>query len=273
MKKLLSIIFVTFLSSTIFAQIEEIPKNIGDNFSLEGALTLLKKSKSIEEFENLINDQTNNVNNLDLNNDGQTDYISVEDLKEKNSHVLVLSTELSATEKQDIATINIEKTDNEQATLQIIGDANLYASNTIIEPFETSQYIHNSKGPNVSNIEITQIFVNVWFWPSIQFLYAPTYIIWRSPYHWTYYPQWYRPWHPFRYHNFYARSAPNRLYFRPTPVYRVNYSRQFYAPQRHYSTLIINNRSGKRVIYDNRYRTNTKKFRNRNNHTHSNTRR
>ena len=254
MKKLLPILFVAFISSSTFAQTDDLPQNTGDNFSLEGALALFKQAKSVEEFETLINDESNNVNNLDLNNDGQTDYISVEDIKENNTHVLVLSTDLSANEKQDIATINIEKTGSEQATLQIIGDADLYAENTIVEPFDTAESIQNSKGPNAPKIEIAQVFVNVWFWPSIRFIYAPTYVVWRSPYRWAFYPRWYRPWRPFGYRNFYSRCAPHRVYYRQTPTYRVVASRKLYAPRRHYSTFVVHNRRGTTVVRTNSYR-------------------
>ena len=47
----------------------------GDNFSLEGALELFKKSASPEEFERSLNDPDSRVNNLDLNGDGYIDYI------------------------------------------------------------------------------------------------------------------------------------------------------------------------------------------------------
>ena len=265
MKKLLLILSVFCLSNIIIAQNDNLPTITGDNFSLEGALALFKKAKSVEEFEMLINDESNNVNNLDLNNDGKTDYISVADLQQNNAHVLVLSTDLGATEKQDIATINIEKTAIDQATLQIIGDPDLYAENTIVEPFDTTEVIQNAKGPNAPEIEINQIFVNVWFWPSVQFIYSPTYVVWRSPYRWSFYPRWYRPWRPFGYRNFYNRCAPNRMYYRRATVYRVNYSRKFYEPVRNRSSLIIHYNGGRNNLErNNTQRSRQNNFRNNN---------
>ena len=41
----------------------------GDHFSLEGALSLLKKSASLEDFEKKLNQEGGSVNNLDLNKD------------------------------------------------------------------------------------------------------------------------------------------------------------------------------------------------------------
>lgn len=249
MKNLLPILFLAFMSNISFAQSDDLPENTGDNFSLEGALALFKKSSSVEEFETLINNESSNVNNLDLNNDGQIDYVSVVDIQQNNAHILILSTYLSGTEKQDIATINIEKTGNDQATLQMIGDQDLYAENTIVEPFDTNETIINAKGPAGTTVEINQILVNVWLWPSVRFIYAPSYIVWRSPYRWAAYPRWFRPWRPFGYRNFYNRCAPNRIYYRRTPNYRVNYSRNFYAPRRSSSKLIVhNNRRGNTTV-------------------------
>ena len=47
----------------------------GDDFSLEGALELFKKSASPEEFERILNAENSKVNNLDLNGDGNQDLI------------------------------------------------------------------------------------------------------------------------------------------------------------------------------------------------------
>ena len=251
MKKLFPFVLIICLSTIGFAQIDERPENTGDNFSLEGALELFKKAKSVEEFETLLNDEASIVNNIDLNNDQKTDYISVEDIANNDTHVLVLSTYLNDNDKQDIATINIEKTSNNQATIQIVGDPDLYPQNTIAEPFAAAESVQNSKGPNAPKIVFTQIMVNVWFWPTIQFIYAPRYVIWRSPFRWARYPRWYRPWHPFGYQNFYSRAAPYRVVYHRTPNYRVVNARNMYAPRRRTSTLVVHNRRGTTVIYNN----------------------
>lgn len=254
MKKLLPFVLIIFYSSISFAQINDKHENTGDNFSLEGALELFKKAKSVEEFETLLNDESNNVNNIDLNNDQKTDYISVEDIANNDTHVLVLSTYLNNVDKQDIATINIEKTGSNQATIQIVGDPDLYPQNTIVEPFATAETMQNSKGPNAPKIVFTQIMENVWFWPTIQFMYAPRYVVWRSPFRWARYPRWYRPWRPFGYQNFYNGCAPYRVIYRSTPNYRVVNARNMYAPRRRTSTLIMHNRRGTTAIYNNQRR-------------------
>ena len=76
-----------------------------------------------------------NVNNLDLNEDGETDYIRVVDNMDGDAHALVLQAVLSETESQDVAVIEIEKQGAEAAILQIVGDADIYGEQTIAEPF------------------------------------------------------------------------------------------------------------------------------------------
>lgn len=162
-KNIATLIFV-FATNIGFSQTEKegISESLGKNFSLEGALTIFKKVKSIEEFERLVNDETSNVNNLDLNNDGKIDYVVVEDIKENNTHAIVLSVYLDEKEKQDIAVIGIEKKGENEAILQIIGNEELYAANTIVEPFDVEEKIDNSgKGPAYQNIETDSIIVNV----------------------------------------------------------------------------------------------------------------
>ena len=253
MKKITTLLFVFLGISLGFAQENDSPEFTGDNFSLEGALAIFKKSNSLEEFEKLINEENNNVNNLDLNNDGNIDYINVDDIKENDTHVIVLSTYLSESEKQDIATIGIEKTGNEEATLQIDGDNELYAENTIVEPFDTQDSIDKSKsGPAMPEIITTNVMVNVWFWPSVRFIYSPRYVVWVSPHRWGFYPRWWKPWRPYRHAIFYTRCAPHRVYYHRTPTHRVFVARKVYSPRRHSSTLIVKNRRGTTVIHKNK---------------------
>jgi hypothetical protein len=63
----------------------------GDNFSLQGALEMFQKAGSPEDFEKLLNEENNHVNNLDLNDDGKIDYIRVIDNSEKNAHALCIA--------------------------------------------------------------------------------------------------------------------------------------------------------------------------------------
>ncbi|HNP53615.1 MAG TPA: hypothetical protein PKK69_03335, partial [Ferruginibacter sp.] len=88
----------------------------GDQFSLPGALSLFKSSASPEAFEKALNEENNHVNNLDLDNDGQTDYVQVIDQSSENMHAFILRVAVSESESQDIAVIELEKTGDETAT-------------------------------------------------------------------------------------------------------------------------------------------------------------
>lgn len=253
MKKRLSILVLFLGIYSFYAQENVTPAYVGDNFSLEGALAALKDASTIEEFEKLINQEKSDVNNLDLNNDGKTDYIQVEELVENNIHILVLSTFLDENEKQDIATIAIEKIGEEEAYLQIEGDSDLFPENTLIEPFDSEEVIKsNSKGPSPFDIEWKPIVVNVWTWPVIRFIYAPNYVVWFSPYRWRHYPLWWKPWVPIRYSVFYSRNARHRVYFRTTTIRRSTIARKIYLPRRRTSTIIVRNNRNTTIVKKNK---------------------
>ncbi|MDX1904617.1 MAG: hypothetical protein SFU27_10705, partial [Thermonemataceae bacterium] len=172
-------------------------------------------------------------------------------IQEKDVHTIVLSTYIAENKKQDIATIGIEKTGGQEAILQIEGDEDLFPANTIVEPVETEQKDDKSGkgGPALSQLQL--IRVNVWFWPSVRFLYAPNYVVWVSPYRWAFYPRWWRPWRPIRYGVFYARTAPYRVFYRVAPIRTVVVARRVYAPRRA-STVVVHSRRGKTVVHTNR---------------------
>jgi hypothetical protein len=214
----------------------------GDNFSLQGALQMFQKAGSPEEFEKLINSQDNSVNNLDLNNDGETDYVRVIDKMEKDLHVLILQVPVSEKENQDIAVIEIEKTGDTTAILQIIGDEDIYGEETIVEPdgggeddaYIDYNYNNSLSGPNADLYTpmAPRIIVNVWFWPSVRFVYAPIYRPWVSPWRWRHYPGWWRPWRPLAWHAWHPR---HRIYHRSFVVVRTNRmvrAHSFYRPAR-----------------------------------------
>ena len=213
----------------------------GDNFSLQGALQMFQKAGSPEEFEKLINTEDNSVNNLDLNGDGETDYVRVIDKTEKDIHAFVLQVSVSETESQDIAVIELEKTDDTTAVIQIVGDEDIYGEEVIVEPDgggDEESFIDNfesdlAHGPNADyNIVIPRIVVNVWFWPSVRFVYAPIYRPWISPWRWRHHPGWWRPWRPFAWHIWHPRHLHYHRPFVVVHTHRVVRAHAFYRPAR-----------------------------------------
>ena len=208
----------------------------GDNFSLQGALSLFKESKTLEDFEKKLNSDDNYVNNIDLDEDGKTDYILVSDNKEKDSHAIVLQVAVSENEIQDIAVIEIEKTGEKSADLQIVGDENIYGEKKIIEPFDESGSM-DKKGPAAPSINL--VVVNVWFWPCVSFIYAPTYVVWKSPWHWHHYPSYWKPWKPRPWHIHHTHCKPYYAHFKHTPKHRVVVAHQVYLPHRKESAMVV----------------------------------
>lgn len=215
----------------------------GDNFSLQGALEMFKQSSSIEEFEKLINSENKNVNNLDLNGDGEIDYIKVIDKADKDVHAFVLQVAVSETENQDIAVIELEKTGDTTAMLQIIGDDEIYGERVIVEASEEGDEIddntnNKANGPNANNYEGTRIIVNVFFWPSVRFVYRPAYVPWVSPWRWRHYPGWWRPWRPLAWHAYHQRVVVYRRHYALVRTHRVVAAHRVYSPYRASSSIV-----------------------------------
>jgi hypothetical protein len=221
----------------------------GDNFSLQGALGMFQKATSVEEFEKLINSENNNVNNLDLNGDGEIDYIRVIDNKEKNAHAFVLQAAISTTENQDIAVIELEKTGDTTAILQIVGDEDIYGEQTIVEPdngegdeVEENNYPQSGPSPDyISHYTYKpHLIVNVWFWPAVRFVYAPAYVVYRSPWGWRHHPNWYRPWRPFYWHAWHPLRYRHYHHCAVVRTHRVVYAHSIYRPYRTTSVVVRN---------------------------------
>lgn len=207
--------------TAVMAQDTEVP---GDNFSLEGALELFKKSKSPEEFEKMLNSEDSKVNNLDLNGDGYIDYIRVIDRNESNIHTFTMQAVISDNEVQDIAVIALEKKANGKAVLQIIGDEDVYGMETIIEP---TQEVRVNAGTTT-----TTTVVNVWAWPSVQYVYSPSYVVWVSPWSWSMRPVWWYGWHPVVYYRYDSWWRPYRPYYARCYSPRIAYAHRIYHPHR-----------------------------------------
>lgn len=230
----------------------------GDNFSLQGALEMFKKANSIEEFEKLINTQSNNVNNLDLNEDGDIDYIRVIGKKEGDVHAFVLQVPVSENENQDIAVIELEKTGKETAMLQIVGDEDIYGEQTIVEPSEEEQEGKGEGADTEYIISKKVVVVNVWLWPSVRFVYRPGYVVWASPWRWKVYPGWWRPWRPLTWRVFHPLRWRHHHHYAVVHTHRVIHAHKVYTPTR-VSSVTITKRHSANVKHYRTTRTTTVK--------------
>ncbi len=249
------VICFALLASNCFSQDAENAKADstglpGDHFSLHGALDLFKQSASLEEFEKKLNDESNNVNNLDLNGDGDIDYIRVEDKMKDDAHAIVLQVPVSETESQDVAVIEIEKDGADNAKLQIVGDEDLYGDNKIVEPFdEEIKEVKGKKGPCMTELRSMGVWVNVWFWPCVKFVYAPAYLVWASPWYWHHYPFWWKPWKPHPWGWFHAHYWHYCSHYHWVGMHRTMAAHGVYAPHRRTSVIVVNRHAAARNAY------------------------
>ncbi len=218
---------------------------LGDDFSLQGALQLFKTSDDLESFEKALNKENNYVNNLDLNEDGDIDYIRVVDQMEGDVHVIVLRVPISKEESQDIAVIHIERTGESNAVLQIVGDEVLYGPDYLVEPIDEEVDAEGKGGPHPV-YETTRVVVNVWFWPSVRYIYTPGYSVYVSPWGWAYYPVWWRPWRPHPWRYYHTRRVHYHVGFGFTTTHRVVRAPRVYTPVRK-TSVTVRTKSAKRV--------------------------
>lgn len=228
----------------------------GDNFDLYAAMELFKKSETPEAFEKALNANDNEINNLDLDADGKVDYIKVVDKTENHIHSIVMQVAVSKEEVQDVAVIEIEKTGTDQAHIQIVGDEELYGKNYIIEPSEETKKgkealatdnadddvykSANEKGTSNNgsvnsnnNSGGNTTVINVWGWPSVQYVYGPSYMAYSSPWYWGYYPGWWQPWYPVYWGVYHRRVYRYHYpYYRRAYIYRSPVAHNYYYGRR-----------------------------------------
>jgi hypothetical protein len=250
--KFISVIIGVLFTSMLLAQTETADSTgyPGDNLNLEAVLDLFRQSESPEDFEKKLNTESYGINNLDLNEDGQTDYIHVDEYHDGDVRVLVLRVYLGEKDVQDIATLEIEKTGAQEAMIQIVGDETVYGGRVISEPFEMPESKEEEEEKNdtkdknadesVKKIrtEYNRKVVNVWGWPSVTYMYRNTYKPWRSPWRWRYYPDYWRPWRPIAFTPYYEHIFRHRFVYRTAPMRRVVVARKIYTPHKKSSKVV-----------------------------------
>jgi hypothetical protein len=176
--------------------------DISNNLDLQAVASAFGESKDLADFERRLNDYDSKISNLDLNNDGEVDYLRVVENTEKNVHVIVIQAVLDKDVYQDVASIVVEKNNN-KTSVRVIGDPYIYGEDYIIEPV----YVYT---------------------PSIfSFFWGYNYHSWNSPYYWGYYPNYYRYRNPFEV-NYYMSHIDSHIN-RDHHYYYTNTHRDDYA--------------------------------------------
>jgi len=215
MKTKVTSLLVVFIIATISCTaqrtitVEAVNNDISNNLDLQAVASTFGESSDLEDFERRLNDYDSQISNLDLNNDGEVDYLRVIENMENNVHVVVIQAVLDRDVFQDVATIVVEKRNNRRTVVQVIGDPYLYGENYVIEPV----YVYT---------------------PSIfSFFWGYNYHSWYSPYYYGYYPRYYQNRHPFEM-NFYLSHIGSHINHDHRYFYANNY-RNEYAERLHQS--------------------------------------
>lgn len=171
---ILYFITATFsLSAQDVTTIEANSEDISDNLDLEAVASVFGESKDLEDFEKRLNDPKTQISNLDLNNDGEVDYLRVMETAEGNVHTISIQSIMGKDLYQEVATIVVEKDAKGKTQVQVVGDVNMYGPNYYITPI----------------YPVVPVFFT--------FFWVATYRPWYSPWYWGYRPPYFRPWPPY----------------------------------------------------------------------------
>ncbi len=261
MKKLIVSSLLSFLFLTSYAQYNNERSGYdGDFFSLQGALDLFKESSSIKAFERKLNSEKHWANNLDLNYDGEIDYVRVEHRQQGNFHAIILQALVDRYEVQDVAVIEIEVLRRGEAILQIIGDEDLYGEEVVVEP--VADYADYRRGYHAEYGD----FVNVYYWRPVQYILDRQYRVYASPYRWQNYPTWWGPRIHISWNIFRPRLVVYSTRFHIVRRHRLVRVRDFYRPYRSYCPTVLQRSNTVRVRQGRApiYRTQPSQPRNRN---------
>jgi hypothetical protein len=161
----------------------------GEDLDLHAVIELFKESESIEEFEQKLNDPDVGVNNLDLNEDGEVDFIRVMEYTEGDANVFVLQAALGEDTYQDVARVMVEKVEGEEIVAEVQGDEELYGEGYVIAP--------------TTVIVVTSFAL-------LGVIFRPRRVVYRSPWGWRRRPPWWRPFPPVVRATYRSRTARYR---------------------------------------------------------------
>ena len=187
---------------------------------LNAVAAAFAESRSVREFEQILNSSRYMINNLDLNRDGWIDYLRVIETYQGYYHTFLIQACLDYGVFQDVATLIAERRTN-ALYVEVVGDRYLYGYNYIVRP----------------------VFVKR---PPLWDVFGrPTYAVWTSPYNYGYFPSYYtqpKPIYLNHYQAYVTTYMANHHYCHtceyPTTVFYTNYtnmtrsaSRSDYATQ------------------------------------------
>jgi len=139
-----------------------------DGLDLQAVGELLKGVENAEQFETKLNDPGEGVNNLDLDEDGTTDFIKVTEYGEGAATGFSLTVDMGGGEEQEVATVGLAKV-GEEVDVELHGNDQIYGSNYYYQDrYRASNYL---------------LFA---------YMFRP-HPLYFSPYSYGFYPGFYRP--------------------------------------------------------------------------------
>ena len=171
MRRLTTLLMTLMLMSTALWADETVTvsansSDISEGLDLKVVAKLFAEAKNLEEFETMLNNPDSAFCNLDLNGDGQIDYLRVVETGEGSKRLIVLQAVLAKDIYQDVASIYVEKNEKDEVSVQIVGDEYVYGTNYIIEP-----------------VYVYRPVIYDWFW-------CDAWYAWHSPWYWGFWPGW-----------------------------------------------------------------------------------
>jgi hypothetical protein len=209
-----------------------------EGLNLQAVAELFKEAKDLETFEEKLNDPKLGVNNLDLDNDGEVDFIRVVEEAAEDVHVIILQVQLGQNDFQDVATIEVEKNGDQDYNMQVCGNPVIYGPDYYVAP----------------------VRIHVYAWQIVPWIFRPAYRPYRSPFYFGYYPHWWHPWRPlatFKYRHHTVHYRTNTVFVRShtthvTRVTRVNYHPSSSTRVKKQTHIIQHNNDRKPAIHSDR---------------------
>lgn len=139
-----------------------------ENLDLEEVSKIFGESSDLEDFEKRLNDHENEISNLDLNEDGEVDYLRVIEKVDGNTRNIYVQAVLAEDSFKTVASLVVVKDTNNEVSVKVIGDKTIYGSNYVIVP---------------AFRRVPVVVTRIW---------SPGYRVWVSPYRYGHYPSYYK---------------------------------------------------------------------------------
>lgn len=156
-------------------------QGVQEGLDLKALGALVQKSQNAQQIERELNKQ-GSINNLDFDEDGKVDYISVQEFEGGFSFYID-----TKDEEIPVADVQIEKKSGEKATVHLSG----------------SEYVYGANPPHYSShISMTDLMIAAWL-----FSPRPMYV---SPFGFGHYPGYYQPYAPVPHSTYTSRAQRQR---------------------------------------------------------------